>query len=287
MRHRHLPLAALLAATPATAQVRNVTLQPPERDFGYFLGDTITAEAIVTLVPGTTLDPHSLPSPGQISAGLDITGVTTTNTATSLDIRIEYQTFVAPEEAMQVRVPSYELAFRQGTTRLTAPIPAWSFYTSPFRHERIAVVDPAALRPDHDVSPYPQGVPRRGLFVSLGTAFAAGFLLARGRGWVPGFSVKPKPFARAAMQIANANSDNDALRALHRAFDAAAASRMLAADIPEFLQRHPHFQPLRADIELFFAASRAAFFSAGAAQTMRVPELRALARKFRRAERMA
>jgi mxaA protein len=121
----------------------------------------------------------------------------------------------------------------------------------------------------------------------LSTAFAAGFLLARGRGWVPGFSVNPKPFARAAMQIANANSDNDALRALHRAFDAAAASRMLAADIPEFLQRHPHFQPLRADIELFFAASRAAFFSAGAAQTMRVPELRALARKLRRAERMA
>jgi mxaA protein len=288
-RQRRLGVLLLLTAQPAHAQVQTVTLQPP-RDFGYFIGDTLTATALITLAPGTELDANSLPTPGQITGGLDIRRVTSTAQANTLRIDIEYQTFTAPEEAMQVRIPAYALTFHRGTTHFTAQIPFWSFYTSPFRHERETAIDPASLRPDHAIPPLSPAAAQRGFAASLCVALAAFYVLARSRGWAPRLSLHPRPFARAARRIRVTQSPEDALLILHRAFDATAGHRLLPEDLAAFLQHHAQFQPLRDEIERFFQTSRARFFGAGADSSASgggSKHFLTLAKNLRRAERAA
>jgi mxaA protein len=276
----------LLACGSAHAQVQSVTLQPPARAFGYFIGDTITAGAVIMLAPGTELDARSLPTPGEITGGLDIRRVATTAQGNTLLVSIEYQTFTAPEEAMQVRVPAYTLTFHRGAAHFTAQIPFWSFYTSPFRHERQATIDPAVLRPDHAIPPLSPVAAQRGLAASLCIALAALYALASFRGWTPRLARHPGPFAQAARRIRATSSAEDALLALHRAFDATAGARLLPEDLDAFVRHHPQFQPLRDDIDAFFQISRARFF--GAREQPGGPyNLVTLSKRLRRAERTA
>jgi mxaA protein len=281
----------------APAQVQSVTLLPPARDFGYFIGDTMSLEAFVATAPDTALDPHSLPVPGPVGPGVDVRQVAVVAERAGVWVRVEYQTFVAPEEAMQVRVPGYSLTFRRGDARFVAQVPFWNFYTSPFRHERQAVVDPAALRADHAVAGRSLRHAWIGLGASLAVAGAAGFALAKGRGWVPRLARRRAPFARAARSVtAVAGRDDggawhaDALVALHRAFDEASGRRMMAEDVAAFVAARAAFQPLREEIEWFFTASRAVFFGADAAAAAHLASAArvvALARRLRQVERMA
>lgn len=273
--------------TPAAAQVLGVTLQPPARDFGYFIGDTMTLGARIRLAPGTVLDARSLPAPGAVAAAIDLRRVSAESEADTLVVQADYQTFVAPEEAMQVRLPGYTLAFRNGEKSFQATVPAWSFYTSPFRHERAEVTDPAVLRPDPGVAPLDTAPLRLGCAAALAVAGAAMLVLARLRGWRPRLAGRQPPFAQAFRQIGalrqlGSADRTAAMLALHRAFDATAGHALLAEDVEAFLRAHPIFQPLHNDIESFFRRSRATFFGRQAAAEM---DLLALARRLRRAER--
>jgi len=280
-----LPCLILVAgcATPAAAQVLGVKLQPPARDFGYFIGDTMTLGVRIRLAPGTVLDTFSLPAPGAVAAAIDLRRVTVTSQADTLLVQADYQTFVAPEEAMQMRVPGYMLTFRNGAKMFQATIPPWSFYTSPFRHERAAVTDPAVLRPDPELAPLDTAPFRLGAAAALAVALAALLVLARLRGWRPRLALRRPPFAKAVRQLHGADRTS-AMLALHRAFDTTAGRALLAEDVEIFLRDHPAFQPLRNDIELFFGLSRATFFGRHAAADA---DLLTLARRLRRAERRA
>jgi mxaA protein len=282
-----LPCLAALLTTPAAAQVLSVTLQPRPRDFGYFIGDTMTLGTRVRLAPGTVLDAASLPAPGAVAAAIDLRRVTVSRQGDTLLVQADYQTFVAPEEAMQVRVPGYMLAFRNGAKTFQATIPPWSFYTSPFRHERAAVTDPAVLRPDPGLAPLDTEPYRFGCAAAFALAVAALLVLARLRGWRPRLARRRPPFAHAVRQLGGADQIS-AMLALHRAFDATAGRALLAEDVEPFLLAHPVFQPLRHDIESFFSLSRASFFGRQAASDADLMALvHALARRLRRAERRA
>ena len=67
-------LIALLAGTPACAQIRAVALLPPSRTVGLLVGDTLAGTADITVGPDTRLDPTSLPAAGPIAPSIDITG---------------------------------------------------------------------------------------------------------------------------------------------------------------------------------------------------------------------
>ena len=72
MRWLVCALTVLLVATPAASAIRKITLQPPARDFGYFLGDVLTAVAVISTDRGTVLDRAALPEPGPVSRQIDI-----------------------------------------------------------------------------------------------------------------------------------------------------------------------------------------------------------------------
>jgi mxaA protein len=73
-----------------------------------------------------------------------------------------------------------------------------------------------------------------------------------------------QPFARASYEMRRLDGASpQAWQTLHRAFDRTAGRVMHTETLPLLFDRAPHLQPLRAQIEEFFAASSARFFGAG------------------------
>ena len=293
-------LAVFLVAPCANAQVRSVTVQPPQRDFGYFVGDVMDAQAVVTVDAGAELEASSLPSTGPVSTWVDLRHIdikqSTEAGALRITISSQYQSFYDPEEAGRTQVPGYILSFKSGGKRFDAQVPGFSYRASPFRHDLNPIIESSALRGDHPFLMVPLGTAKLRLAISLAVALLAAALLAAGRGWLPGFRLRGRPFAHATRQVAKLSRQDGeqaheaALLALHRAFDAASGKRMLADDLDQFLTRHSAFQPLRAEIERFFAASRAIFFGPAAErgrEQAKLSELLTFGRRLTRAERMS
>ena len=283
------PAAALasiaLWGSPAAAQIVSVVLHGPTRDFGHFVGDLLTSTAIITVQPGTVLDPRSLPPVGPASAIADVRQVEIGGTQDRIEIAVTYQSFFAPEQVSQADIPGYTLIFLAHGARLAALVPSFTYTASPFRHDLQPSVDPAAMRPDH--ASLPARAPGAIWAMAAGAVLmAAGLLALIGRWPVP----SRRPFAVAASQLAQAarapaQDRRETLLVLHRAFDATAGRRVFAEDIEDFLQQHPGLLPLRTRIQTFFAASRQVFF----AEDDHAPDITlwvALCRDLARAERL-
>jgi mxaA protein len=286
--------AALPVALPAAAAaaVRTVVLQPPARDFGYFLGDVLTATAVITTDSDTVIDRSSLPEAGPVSRLIDLRHVAVTNERTGgghvTRIRIDYQSFYGPDAATQTEVPGYRLEFSDGKHRFPVDVPSWRFTASALRHSVVAVTDARVLRPDHTT-------PRISLrlFGGLTALLAAEGLVLVRRGVVPSIGAHRGPFTRAARRMRGLlrgttvhGGQEAALLELHGAFNTLSGKSVMAGDIECFLSRHEAFRGLRQDITDFFAASEARFFTAGTSpQPINDAWLLALARRLARAER--
>lgn len=278
-------LLAALWAGPVSAQIRSVVLQKPARDFGYFVGDLLSATSVITTGPDTVLDSRSLPPPGPVSASIDIRSADFSTTAIPggqrVEIRVTYQNFFSPEQVLAAGVPGYTMAFDQHGKRLSAAVPGFGFAVSPFRHDVQPVIDKAALRPDHPALLVDTTQPERAL-VAGGAIAILSLALLGALSWRPR---RHGPFAQAAGRLHAGGASHDSLLTLHRAFDATAGTRLLADDLDSFLATHSHFSPLRTEIEGFFATSRDAFFGGGGSPNLcgLAPLCRALAQAERRA----
>ncbi len=268
---RLMRLAWLFAALPVcggpcAAQVVSVTLQPPARDFGVFVGDELTSTATLQVLPGTTLDLRSLPQEGPVSASVDLRRVAVGGTPGRVEIRVTYQSFFSPEQVLAAEVPGYKVSFSAGGRRLQAAVPGFRFTASTFRHDLQPVLDPAVLRPDHTQAV--ARAPGAGWKMTAGLAAMACGVLALA--WPFGFASRQAPFRKAARELAGlarkpgATAGREAMLVLHRAFDATAGRRLFAGDLDDFVGRHQRFLPLRERIGTFFEASRGVFFGAPA-----------------------
>ncbi|MFG1348042.1 nonribosomal peptide synthetase MxaA [Xanthobacter autotrophicus] len=288
--------AALCAAAPVRAAT--VELFAP-RPFGYFLGDVITLEAVVTLDPGFRLEPGSLPRPRPVTYWLDLrraelADLPQVNGARRYRLTLTYQTFYAPLETRGLDIPSVALTARDGDHVLNLTVPAWSFASSPLRSLIAGGANPMALQPDIVPRPHPLRADLRRAGGAAALALASVLGLAVLRGWGP-FGRRRPPFSAAARDMRRmlavppaAEAYSKALLRLHRAFDAAAGRRLLADDVPDFLAKAPHLATEADTIAHFFHASRVAFFGQGPGLAMgeMTPEaLLSLARRLAVAER--
>jgi mxaA protein len=284
-------VAAILISLPAKAQILSVTVQPPARDFGYYVGDVLSSDAIITVGPGTILDANSLPYASPVTPSIDLRRATVSEAAVAgggrrITIRTEYQTFATPDEVARVEIPGYELVFSQAGKRLAVNVPGFGFSVSPFRHDIQATVDPALIKPDHPPAFIDTTWPRIKLFAALATALTALLWLAATEQWLPWRRSARQPFAQAFARIRRAGEEPEAWRILHRAFDETAGTRVFSGDIESFLAEHARFASHRADIENFFAASHEKFFTPANDTTVLPPHhLENLCRRLARAER--
>jgi len=291
---RLLLCLAVLAAwvSPAAAQTRSVVLHVPARDFGILVGDVLTTEAVITVDPAAVLDWRTVPVAGPVDAAIELRHVQLTDTlangARTIIIKLDYQSFFAPDRVMQTELPASTIGFVQGGKSFTAKIPAWPYHVSPLRVPERATDNLADLRGDHLVPAVSLRWAELWVAASAAIMAVASLVLAGCLGLLPGLVRASHPFAQAARRIARLDMSGPnrelAFKTLHRAFDATAGRRVQPEDIDAFLRQHPRYAALRTEIIGFFAASTDFFFSpAGSAQTL--PALRPLAKKLRRAER--
>jgi mxaA protein len=184
-------------------------------------------------------------------------------------LRLTYQSFYAALDARRLEVPGFTVALADqtpgGTTTAQAEIPAWTFGVSPLREVQPEKRDDPAdyLQPDgraRRLDPEPAAFAALGL---AGLALPALALLAWDRAWLGRRG--RRPFAQAARGLRRlSGTDEDgyreALRLIHRGLDETDGRRLLADDLPAFLERHPAFRSEGEALARFFAASRRAFF---------------------------
>ncbi len=94
-----------------------------------------------------------------------------------------------------------------------------------------------------------------------------------------------QPFATAAREMRNeGDSSPAAWQALHRAFDRTAGRVVQAASLPGLFITARHLEPLRPQIERFFAQSAQWFFGGGLPE--RLVSVHELCDRLRRVERL-
>lgn len=303
-----LYVTLLLVLMPAVACAAEAV--PPDivltriepRSFGYFAGDVFHREIDVTVADPYRLDKASLPAPGRLNYWLYLRGVTLDEESASgkkrYRIGLDYQNFYVALQPTRLAVPGMTLKFTDGTNSADAEVPPLSVVVAALRE-----IQPE--KPEEGPQGYlrPNAVPgfvKTGRMATWFGLSLAGLLLGIGflayhNAWWP-FRARPsRPFTRAARAIgprARRSDSPDAYRTslidLHRAFDASAGRRVLAEDVPEFLDDHAAFRPLGGEIAKFFASSRQAFFGndvAGAEHALPFASLADLSTRLGEAER--
>lgn len=267
------------------------------RAVGYTLGDRVPRSVVLRVNRDWQLQTAALPTPGPQTYWLELRALDVherlEGEARVYRIDLDYQTFYAPIQALERSLPAFEVTVRRGEQTAHARVPPLRFTMSPLREVRLSgggeERTPAALRPD--IEPGPR--PLRPALAALAGALAATAAFALALAWHYArwpFAHRPaRPFAQAAYRLRRPLPDyRDALRIVHRAFDATAGRRVLAEDAAALIDAQPRYAALAADIARFFAASRQAFFGSGdreAAALLPPAELSALVRRLAAAER--
>ncbi|AUC95611.1 nonribosomal peptide synthetase MxaA [Bradyrhizobium sp. SK17] len=289
-------------AEPAPGVVKNVTIRTP-RDIGYFAGDFVIVDVILTLAHDAEIEPASLPHPGPVTYWLDLRTIDV-DARSEADVRLVslkmvYQNFYNALDARQMEIPAFTIRIRLegGAGAITADIPAWTIGVSPLREVAPAPKeDPRDyMRPDR--AAFSVQVERLWLETAVGIAatLLALIYLAFDRAWWPFHARPARAFGGAVYLLRKLRPKRDtdegyleALFILHRGIDQTDHRRVMADDVSAFLQRHAIFRPLEDCLKEFFAASRQAFFASNTARSRQefpFDAIEAFARKMAEAER--
>jgi mxaA protein len=283
--------AADAPAKDSAPLVQSVAVVEP-RAFGYFLGDVLTREVVLTLKRGARVEPASLPRPGPLNYWLDLRSVDVaeddTASATQVKVTLAYQAFYSALDPRRLEIPGFTLKVSDGKRTADTQVPAIGFVISPLR-ELFAAKDgetppPLTLRPDATPRLVATGPERTVMLIAAGVAVASLVLLAAHHAWGPFRRRSGRPFTEAARflkvnarRLAGEGGYRAALIKLHRAFDRAAGRRLLPDDLEEFFKEHPEFAPLAPDVQRLFACSRDAFFANDVARARAAMPLGAIA----------
>ncbi|MGA9727251.1 MAG: nonribosomal peptide synthetase MxaA [Methylocella sp.] len=300
MKLSHAGLLFLLAASPAMAQGASVEIKKP-RLFGYFIGDIIADDVLITLDSGFALKASSLPAPGTLNYWLNLKSITATEEKaqdgkTRYRLKLTYQTFYDPLEPHWLKIPSFQLIFDNAHQTASVDVPEWSFLSSPIRE-----VSPKESRGNTfiqpDVPPFEKnlGETWRWIYGATVAVLISYFMFAYGRAWVP-FRLHPeRPFTSTARRLrsltrktAGEDTYRQALILLHLAFNKTGHRAVLADDFPDFLSLYPRFRSEEEDISKFLAASRRTFFGhdcTGAMREFAIDEVVSLSQRLSAAER--
>lgn len=304
MRWLLMVLGFIVFGSPALAAAPIVHVSEP-RAFGYFIGDVLTRTVWISVDSDARIDPATVPKPRALNYWLKLQSVSLEETQRGgkrqYKMLLRYQTFYAPLEPRKLQIPSIKLRIvdAQGESG-QAVVPSWSFLSSPLREimpEKASDDRGSLLRPDVSPKPISTAAERTGMTISALVAIAALALLAHHLAVWPFHRRRARPFTRAmrliAREVGKAPGKGDyrgAFIVLHRAFDEAGRRRVLAADLDRFLAERPEFDPLKPQIERFFAHSAQIFFAddmTGTRRDLPLPALVAFAAALSERERMA
>jgi mxaA protein len=247
-------------STEEVALPEAVVQQP--RAFGYVLGDVITQRVLLQL-DGAPFEPK-MPATQRVGVWLERRAARIESAADGRRwLVIDYQLINAPRLLTTISVPPLLLVSARGDAKLL--VPEWSISVSPLTpHSAFDAAGLGELRPDRQAALIATAPIKRQLWLWLIALAATLTAWIAWTQWRNRLAALNQPFARAwhELQRLDANSAQ-AWQTLHRAFDRTAGRVMHADILPLLFERAPHLQPLRAQIEEFFAASSERFFGSG------------------------
>lgn len=268
MRAERIALLAALsfAAGAAHAAIEGET--QPGRQFGYTIGDVIHQTVRLTPGPGQALIEESLPKTGRAGAWVERRRVEAVRSGNDWRIDLSYQFINSPPDLRTVALPALRLQLRDGDRVVEEVVTEAPLTLAPLTPTVVlARSGLEEMRPD--TPPPLVDVQSRLQRITL-YAVAAALIGLLWAGWYFGIDLRgrrTRPFARAERtlrrQLAKDSSPGalrDAMRTLHRAFDATAGSTLFAQALDEFFARRPALAPAREAVAQFFAASRNEFF---------------------------
>jgi mxaA protein len=257
---RVLVLAAALVGGAALAAPGDAVVRQP-RPFGYTVGD-IAVQQVLLARDGGAFEPAALPGPARVSAWLERRTARVEAAADGARwLVVEYQVVNAPRSLATVPLPGWELPGRAGAAPLRVAPAALSIapLTAPVR-----AGEALPLRPDRPAPLVDTAAMQRALalwLAALATCLAGWIGYA---GWSAWRARTTLPFACALRALrAQPPASPAAFLALHHAFDRTAGRVVHAATLDALFARAPHLQPLRPQVERFYAQSAALFFGAG------------------------
>jgi mxaA protein len=266
-----VPMSALVLEQPQENVVR--VAQP--RPFGYVIGDVITQRILLP----RQFEPVSL-STQRVSIWFERRGSKIETADGQRWLRVDYQVVNAPQALASVTLPAWELASEDGA-RLSVPAGAISIGTLIPASASVSSLESRADRPAPSV---PTAGTRSRLHLAL---LVLAVTLVAWLAWFVWRDARERanlPFAHALHELRKLGDQTpQSWQALHRAFDHTAGRVIQLETLPALFQRAPHLEPLRNEIERFYAQSSARFFGSGLREEPVSPH--ALCRELRRLEK--
>lgn len=251
------------------------------RPFGYAIGDVIRETLVISVDRAAVLDRNSLPR-SRINRWLELREANVDELEIDglrrYRIELAYQSFYAPLEVKNLAIPAFKLVFnyvghagapREGERADGAfhlEVPAWRFTTAPIRE--LSVLREEGLEPMRpDAPPQRPGRtgPIRGLAAAAAVGLCAGLYLAYLYGYLP-WRRRGRHFGVAyrtvrALSRAGGTADySSAYAAIHHAFNGVFGQPLFSEQLDVFFAERPAYEPLRAEIQAFFASSYEFFF---------------------------
>jgi mxaA protein len=274
---RIVVLLVAMATTNAVAATQSAvaTVEQP-RPFGYVVGDVVTQRVLLT----PDLEPLALPPMQRVNIWFERRAPRVEVTSDQRRwLVVDYQIINAPETLRSIQLPAWKL--EAGGAKLD--IPAAPISVAPLLSNSTSATA-TELRPDRQVSLIDVAPVRASLLlwsIALAITLAAWLAWLRWRNWRDSLD---RPFARALHELRRIDETApEAWQALHRAFDQTAGRVLQIETLPTLFERAPYLQPLRTEIERFFAQSSERFFGAGAQTDLL--SVRALCHELLRIER--
>jgi mxaA protein len=248
---------------------RVLSITNPAQSMGVHIGDVLNRRIEMEVTQPYQISKAAYPVKGTNQDGIELVDfkshASKHGEKTHYSLELSYQVFANTRLPSVMQLPMEKLALTGGSQALTIAIPAWRFWFSPLVDgdlQHAAINLQPQQQPDLvDIRKYQALLV--GSLAMLLLALLAVVYVNADRRWLPFMG---GAFAQAHRRIkrlsANQAEARKALLYLHQAFNQSYGRNLFADNIDAFLQAHPGFARMKAEITDFFERSNKSLFTA-------------------------
>lgn len=273
------------------AEVRTLKVVNPPQATGIHIGDVLDRELEVRVSAPYQISQQALPLKGLVRDGIELADIQIDPLADHAGYRIKlrYRVFASAHLPTLMALPAESFALTGGEKALSVKLPAWPFWFSPLvpadiqdtREHLIPQFKPSLV----EVAPHQLRLAVLSVLLAIGLL---GLLYINAHSnWLPFMN---GAFAQAHHRLKKLPrkqaSVKAALAQMHQAFNRVHGGTLFEGEIAGFLEKHPQFRRLAADIEQFFRRSNQALFGEAIPDSAQfIGELTTLSKRLRDCER--
>jgi mxaA protein len=268
LMHGALANAADEKAKPAKTMVSKIVkIVNPTNKVGIQIGDVLKRKVFITVLSDKKITPKSIPLKNTRTEGVELVDVKVSNAekdnSNQFLIELTYQVFSKASQPLAMALPKEAIRILD-TENLV--LPAWRFWYSPLVD---TTLDQAVkhVQPQ-DKSPLLETKSHWQKLLAYGALLLAGllglFYINADANWLPwmggNFAKAHKKIKRLHKDEANAAQSEQALAALHAAFNQTYGRNLFENEVDTFVSEHKAFGKVTSDIKAFFKQSNQALF---------------------------